>query len=117
MGQQAQRSFPKRLARPPGWISSTASFMADGGLASKLIQEDGVTGVTSNPSIFEKAMGHGEAYDGGFNDFDNGRARCVSDGRHLRTAQAIADIKAAACGSTLRPFYDRLDAQGWLCQS
>jgi len=41
------------------------SFLAEGGL-KKLIDEDGATGVTSNPSIFEKAMGHGDAYDAGF---------------------------------------------------
>ena len=37
-------------------------FLDDGGL-QKLVDEDGLTGVTSNPSIFEKAMGHGDAYD------------------------------------------------------
>ena len=40
-------------------------FLSDGGLR-KLVEEDGLTGVTSNPSIFEKAMGHGDAYDAGF---------------------------------------------------
>ena len=38
------------------------SFLAEGGL-KRLIEEDGVTGVTSNPSIFEKAIGHGREYD------------------------------------------------------
>ena len=37
-------------------------FMAEGGL-KKLVDEDGLTGVTSNPSIFEKAIGHSDAYD------------------------------------------------------
>ena len=37
-------------------------FLAEGGL-KRLIEEDGVTGVTSNPSIFEKAIGHGREYD------------------------------------------------------
>lgn len=40
-------------------------FLADGGLR-KLVGEDGLTGVTSNPSIFEKAMGHGDTYEAGF---------------------------------------------------
>jgi len=44
-------------------------FLAEGGL-QKLIDEDGLTGVTSNPSIFEKAMGHGTAYDAALAEFD-----------------------------------------------
>src|SRR5246500_6050888 len=37
-------------------------FIAKGGL-KKLIDEDGLRGVTSNPSIFEKAIGNGDDYD------------------------------------------------------
>jgi transaldolase/glucose-6-phosphate isomerase len=80
-------------------------FLADGGLR-KLIEEDGVTGVTSNPSIFEKAMGHGEAYDEGFNTFLGKADASVAD---TYESQAIADIKAAA--ADLRPVYDRLDGK------
>ncbi len=78
------------------------SFLRDGGLR-KLIEQDGLTGVTSNPSIFEKAMGHGDAYDEGFNRFLGTGDASVSD---VYESQAIADIKAAA--ADLRPVYDRL---------
>ena len=44
-------------------------FLEEGGL-EKLVEADGLTGVTSNPSIFEKAMGHGDAYDGTLAAFD-----------------------------------------------
>src|SRR5258708_3726600 len=81
------------------------SFLADGGLR-KLIEEDGATGVTSNPSIFEKAMGHGEAYDAGF-------AALLGKGdagvQQLYEDAAIADIRHAA--DDLRPVYDRLDGR------
>jgi transaldolase/glucose-6-phosphate isomerase len=80
-------------------------FLADGGLRT-LIEEDGLTGVTSNPSIFEKAMGHGDAYDAGFTEFLGKADASVSD---TYEAQAIADIKAAA--ADLRPVYDRLDGK------
>ena len=80
-------------------------FLADGGLR-KLIEEDGVTGVTSNPSIFEKAMGHGEAYDEGFTTFLGKADASVAD---TYESQAIADIKTAA--ADLRPVYDRLDGR------
>ena len=73
----------------------------------KLVAEDGLTGVTSNPSIFEKAMGHGDAYDGTLGAFDkeNPGAATIDRYEHL----AIQDIKAAA--ETLKPVYDRLDAK------
>jgi transaldolase len=37
-------------------------FIAEGGL-KKLIEQDGLTGVTSNPSIFEKAIDGSTDYD------------------------------------------------------
>jgi len=81
-------------------------FLEAGGL-QKLVDEDGLTGVTSNPSIFEKAMGHGDAYDSTLADFDkeNPDAATIDRYEHL----AIQDIKAAA--ETLKPVYDKLDAK------
>ena len=81
-------------------------FLAEGGL-QKLVDEDGLTGVTSNPSIFEKAMGHGDAYDPALADFDaaNPDASTMARYEHL----AVQDIQTAA--DTLRPVYDRLDAK------
>ncbi|WP_425228328.1 transaldolase [Sphingomonas sp.] len=81
-------------------------FLAAGGL-QKLVDEDGLTGVTSNPSIFEKAMGHGDAYDASLAKYDAAHAGAATIDRY--EAQAIEDIKAAA--DTLRPVYDRLDAR------
>ena len=37
-------------------------LLTSGGL-KKLVEEDGVRGVTSNPSIFQKAIESGEAYE------------------------------------------------------
>ncbi len=81
-------------------------FMDEGGL-KKLVDEDGLTGVTSNPSIFEKAMGHGDAYDKSLAEFDksNPDASAMARYEHL----AIEDIRTAC--DTLRPVYDRLDAR------
>ncbi len=84
-------------------------FLHAGGL-KKLIAEDGVRGVTSNPSIFEKAMGHGEAYDTGFAEFLGRADASVVD---TYESGAIADIKAAA--ADLRPVYDKLNgADGYV---
>jgi len=77
-------------------------FLNEGGL-KKLVEEDGVTGVTSNPSIFEKAMGQGEAYDAQFQSFVEANAGAsVTD---TYEALAISDIQAAC--ETLRPVYDK----------
>jgi len=81
-------------------------LLAEGGL-QKLVDEDGITGVTSNPSIFEKAMGHGDAYDAELAKFDatNPGASAMARYEHL----AIQDIQAAC--DILRPVYDRLNAK------
>ncbi|MGR6328696.1 transaldolase [Sphingomonas sp. XXL09] len=81
-------------------------FLEAGGL-QKLVDEDGLTGVTSNPSIFEKAMGHGDAYDQTLAEFDKSHPGAATIDRY--EALAIQDIKAAA--ETLKPVYDRLDAK------
>jgi transaldolase/glucose-6-phosphate isomerase len=81
-------------------------LLTEGGL-KKLVEEDAITGVTSNPSIFEKAMGHGEAYDPALAEFDkaNPDASAMARYEHL----AIQDIQTAA--DVLRPVYDRLNAK------
>jgi transaldolase/glucose-6-phosphate isomerase len=80
-------------------------FLAEGGLRT-LIEQDGLTGVTSNPSIFEKAIGHSDAYDDGLKAFlGKADAPIVDVYEHL----AIADIQAAA--DDLRPVYDRLQGK------
>lgn len=86
------------------------TFLAEGGLR-KLIDENGLTGVTSNPSIFEKAMGHGDAYDEGFKTWlkkaDANAA--TSNATDAYEAQAIDDIRHAA--DDLRPVYDKLNGK------
>jgi len=81
-------------------------FLEAGGL-EKLVKEDGLSGVTSNPSIFEKAMGHGDAYDDTLAAFDREHSGAATIDRYEHLA--IQDIKAAA--ETLRPVYDRLEAK------
>ena len=85
-------------------------LLAEGGL-QKLVDEDGVTGVTSNPSIFQKAMGEGTAYDQDLAEFDRTHPGAPAMDRY--EALAIGDIQAAA--DTLRPVYDRLSARDGYC--
>ncbi|WP_375429087.1 transaldolase [uncultured Sphingomonas sp.] len=73
----------------------------------RLVEADGLTGVTSNPSIFEKAMGHGDAYDETLAEYDAEHPDAATIDRY--EFLAVGDIVAAA--DTLRPVYDRLDAK------
>lgn len=66
-------------------------FVTGGGLA-KLILEDGVTGLTSNPAIFEKAIGGGNEYAPAIRELK--RQGC--DAMALYEALAIEDIRGAA---------------------
>ena len=76
-------------------------FLADGKLGP-MIEQDGLKGMTSNPSIFEKAMGHGTNYDDGFKAL---AAKGDLDAQDLYEHLAIEDIQHAA--DLLRPVYER----------
>jgi transaldolase/glucose-6-phosphate isomerase len=78
------------------------SFQAKGGL-KKLVEEDGVTGVTSNPAIFEKAMGQGDAYDAEYQTFVPANPGATITDTY--EALAVTDIRDAA--DTLKPVYER----------
>jgi transaldolase/glucose-6-phosphate isomerase len=45
------------------WLDFVSRELLKSGRLTRLIAEDGLRGVTSNPSIFEKAIGHGDDYD------------------------------------------------------
>jgi transaldolase/glucose-6-phosphate isomerase len=45
------------------WLDFVSRELLKSGGLRQLIEEDGLRGVTSNPSIFEKAIGHGDDYD------------------------------------------------------
>jgi transaldolase/glucose-6-phosphate isomerase len=85
------------------WLDFLArNFILDGELKA-LIETDGIRGVTSNPSIFEKAIGGSDEYDATFAALLKQRDRPVSE---LYEAVAVEDIQRAA--DVLRPVYDRL---------
>ncbi len=79
------------------------SFVADGKLKA-LVENDGLRGVTSNPSIFEKSMGHGTEYDPQFKEIIG---RGELDASALYETLAISDIQHAA--DVLRPVWDQTE--------
>src|SRR3982075_1247475 len=85
------------------WLDFLArGFVANGDL-QKLIDSDGVKGVTSNPSIFEKAIGSSDEYDGAIGKALKSGDRPVAE---LFEQLAVEDIQHAA--DVLRPVYDQL---------
>ena len=80
-------------------------FIAEGGL-KKLVEEDGLTGVTSNPSIFEKAIAGSDDYDSSLKEFES---KDDYDVMTLYEKLAIQDIQNAA--DVLRPVYDRTEGR------
>jgi transaldolase/glucose-6-phosphate isomerase len=85
------------------WLDFLArGFVAKGDL-KKLIDSDGVKGVTSNPSIFEKAIGSSDEYDAPIGQALKKGDRPVSE---LFEHLAVEDIQHAA--DVLRPVYDHL---------
>src|SRR5262249_55065795 len=86
------------------WLDFLArGFIAKGDL-KKLIESDGVKGVTSNPSIFEKAIGSSDEYDASIGKALKGGDRPVSE---VLETLAIEDNRQAA--DALRPVYDELN--------
>ena len=83
----------------PWYDNLTRQMLRDGGLAS-LIRDDGIRGVTSNPTIFEKAMAAGEGYDEQL--LEQHRAGASTEDAFW--ALVVDDIAAAA--ALLRPVHD-----------
>ena len=88
------------------WLDFIHRKILENGELRRLIERDGVTGVTSNPSIFEQSIGHGT-------DYDDRLQRLLGEGveaaPELYERLAIADVQAAA--DQLRPIYDRLSGR------
>jgi transaldolase/glucose-6-phosphate isomerase len=83
------------------WLDYVRRDLITSGGLKRLVDGDGLKGVTSNPSIFEKAIGGSKDYDGALNALLGKNDVDVFD---IFDALAIEDIKAAA--DVLRPVYD-----------
>lgn len=74
------------------WLDFIERNLMESGDLQKLIDEDGVRGITSNPAIFEKAISSSS-------DYDEQIAKFTAEGKsneEIFFAIAIEDIKAAA---------------------
>lgn len=88
------------------WLDFVRRNMLRQGGLTKLIEADGLRGVTSNPSIFQKAIGAGDDYDDAVRTLVETRN---PDAGQLFEALAIEDIQEAA--DQLRGVYDETEGR------
>ncbi len=92
------------------WLDYLHRRIIEDGELHQLIARDGVAGLTSNPSIFEQAIGGGDAYDAALADLiEHGDGEIMGLYEHL----AIADIRGAA--DLFRPRYDATSGADGYC--
>ncbi|MCX5684634.1 MAG: transaldolase [Planctomycetota bacterium] len=94
---------PLRRLRALGqsaWLDFLGRGLLDSGELERLVREDGLSGVTSNPAIFEKAIA-------GSHDYDEAIARLAAAGKapaEIYETLTVEDVQRAA--DVLRPVYE-----------
>ncbi|MGA2799187.1 MAG: transaldolase family protein, partial [Thermoguttaceae bacterium] len=84
------------------WLDYIRRDLIDSGELQRKVAEEHLSGITSNPSIFEKAIAGSTDYDG----FLASAAKCKGhNSMTLYEGLAIKDVKDAA--DVLRPIYER----------
>src|SRR5712671_4144596 len=91
------------------WLDTITRDLLDSGTLQRYIDELSVTGLTSNPTIFDQAITHSTAYDTAIRQQLTGGTA----GETLFFALALDDITRAA--DLFRPTYDRTNGvDGWV---
>ena len=106
MAMEAASYFPTEALVREGqsiWLDTIARSMLTSGELRKLALNDRVAGVTSNPTIFEKAMGHEADYEAPARAL----AEAGKSAEDIYWALAIEDIRGAA--DILRSVYNLTD--------
>jgi transaldolase len=75
------------------WLDNLSRNLIDSGGLQHLIFQDGVTGVTSNPTIFQKAISGSKDYDASLRRF---LAEGMRDEKELFLGLAVEDVSRAA---------------------
>ena len=75
------------------WLDFIRRRMLEDGELARLVAEDGVRGVTSNPAIFEKAIASGDEYTAQIREVAPGVG---GDPRRIFEALAVEDVRRAA---------------------
>jgi len=83
------------------WFDTLSRKLIESGGLKKMMVEDAVTGVTSNPSIFQKALAEGNAYDEQMKEL----LKASDDPTEIFFGLALEDIRNAC--DVLRPAFDK----------
>ena len=84
------------------WLDYISRQLIDSGELQRLIDEDGLRGMTSNPAIFEKAIAGSRDYD----DDIRSLARQGKSIQEIYEALTVADVQRAA--DVFRPRFEQL---------
>ncbi len=87
------------------WLDDLSRKRITSGNLAELVDESHVVGVTTNPTIFQKAISAGDGYDGQLTDLAARRVTVEEAVRMITTA----DVRDAA--DVLRPVYDATEGQ------
>jgi len=91
------------------WLDNITRLMLQDGTLQRYIDTLSVTGITSNPTIFDKAIGSGDAYDASIRE----RAGAERSDEDLFVSIALDDLREAA--DALRPVHERTGGvDGWV---
>lgn len=91
------------------WLDNITRGILDDGTLKRYIGELSVTGLTSNPTIFDEAIGGSALYDDGIRN----KARAGLSGEALFVELALEDLRRAA--DLFRPEFDRTHGiDGWV---
>ena len=91
------------------WLDNITREMLDDGSLKRYIDTLSVTGLTSNPSIFDNAIGNTAAYDEAIRT----KAKAGLSGESLFNELALEDLRRAA--DLFRPIYDATNGvDGWV---
>lgn len=87
------------------WLDYISRGMIQSGELKRLIEEDGVSGVTVNPSILDKAISSGHEYDGAIREL----AAAGQPPAKIYETLAVQDVQQAA--DLLRPVYEHVSSR------
>lgn len=91
------------------WLDNITRDLLDSGTLKRYVDELSVTGLTSNPTIFDHAIKNSAAYDGAIHE----KVSRGKSGEALFFELALEDLTRAA--TLFRPIHDRTDAvDGWV---
>jgi len=91
------------------WLDNISRVLLDDGTLRRYIDDFAITGLTSNPTIFDEAIGTTDAYD----DAIRAKAKAGQTGETLFTDLALEDLRRAA--DLFRPAFDATDGvDGWV---